>query len=98
MSTDIRPLPSKRGATQEVLRTFACERQGQNLTLTFLHVPYSLDSGMQDTCVYQRPIINVPPKRLRMAVLLSNMRVLPRKHAKGLQVVTSLPRISGKGA
>ena len=39
------PLPSEEVTTQFLFRSLS-ESQGQNLALTFFHVPYSLDSGL----------------------------------------------------
>ena len=39
------PLPSKEGTTLEVLRTSTLENLQQNVALTVLCVPYSLDSS-----------------------------------------------------
>ena len=60
------------------------ERQGQNLALNVLHVPYSLDDGYPRSLVRNDQLQTVPPRADRFAV------DVPQPH--GVYALYALPR------
>ena len=61
------PIPCEEGTTYKVLMTFTFESHGQNLALTVLHVPYSLDSGPRRSITRQaKTPESLNPKHLQV--------------------------------
>ena len=75
-----KPLPSEERMTWKILQIFCIKKrssQGQNLTLTGLVVPYSLDSGQPETLRVDR----VPAKREHIESLLKKITWEPRQES-----------------
>ena len=42
------PLPGEEGTTKKTFKALSPESEGQNMALTVLHVPHSLESGISE--------------------------------------------------